>query len=143
MFVDDAPDKKIDTIKLFDEVSQGKYQPFTSNAVVEELIKSSEPKRTRMLDLINKYNVVVIDVDDEVDTLADTYVKEGIIPLKYRDDAVHIATASIYDLNLIVSWNFKHIVKVKTKNMVNAVNIREGYKTIDIYSPMEVIEYDE
>ena len=95
-----------------------------------------------MLPLINEYDVGVIQDDAEADLLAALYVDEGIIPLKYRDDALHIAVASIAEMHIILSWNFQHIVKLKTRNMVNVVNTREGYRTIEICSPKEVIEDD-
>jgi predicted nucleic acid-binding protein len=67
-------------------------------------------------------------------------VNEGVIPIKYRDDALHIAIATIADMEIIISWNFQHIVKRKTRNMINVINLREGYRTIEICSPKEVIE---
>jgi len=92
-----------------------------------------------MLPLINEYDVGVIQDDAEADLLAALYVDEGIIPLKYRDDALRIAVASIAEMHIILSWNFQHIVKLKTRNMVNDINTREGYRTIEICSPKEVI----
>ena len=91
-----------------------------------------------MLDLITEYNITVIPANDEADRLADIYVDEGIIPLKYKTDGLHIAIATINDLEYIFSLNFQHINKVKTKIMTGNINIREGYKPIYIASPMEV-----
>lgn len=142
-FADDAPEKRQDTLRLFEEIKQGKYEPFTSFVVVDEIKKTSDAeKRERMLALITDYDVGVIQDDAEADILAGIYVGEGIIPLRYRDDALHIAVASIAEMHIILSWNFQHIVKLKTRNMVNAINIREGYRTIEICSPKEVIEDD-
>ena len=142
-FADDAPEKRQDTITLFEEIKEGKYEPYTSFAVVDELKKtSSDVKRENMLALISEYDVGIIQDDAEADLLADLYVSEGIIPMKYRDDALHIAVASIAEMHIILSWNFQHIVKLKTRNMVNVINIREGYRTIEICSPKEVIEND-
>ena len=59
---------------------------------------------------------------------------------KYEDDAFHIALASVNNLDVIVSWNFQHIVKLKTKREVNAINALLGYKAVEIYSPWEVVE---
>lgn len=78
----------------------------------------------------------------EIENLASLYIKNKIIPQRYEEDAIHIAVAVINDLDVIVSWNFKHIVKVKTKLSVNGINRMEGYKEIEIYSPMEVIDYE-
>ena len=93
--------------------------------------------------LIKDYGITVLPPNDEIHPLADIYVSEGIIPRKYRDDAVHIATASVYGMDIIISWNFKHIVKRKTILMTNLINARESYRQISIHSPSEVIDYDE
>jgi hypothetical protein len=77
---------------------------------------------------------------EDSQALAKRYVKQGIIPAKYENDALHIAIASVNDLDVVVSWNFKHIVKVKTKKEVTGVNALMGYKDREIYSPLEVVE---
>ena len=141
IFADDAPDKKQDTIKLFEEIKNGKYIPYTSFVVVDEINRTKdEQKRNNMLAIISEYDVGVFEDDSEADVLADMYIREGVIPIKYRDDALHIAVATIEEMHLILSWNFQHIVKLKTRHMVNAINLREGYRTIEICSPEEVID---
>ena len=139
-FANDAPDKKQDTLKLFEEIKEGKYKPYTSNTVLVELAKDSDPKRTQMLALIETYNVEVLPVHADEKRLASVYVAEGIIREKYATDALHIASTTVNDLDFIVSYNFKHIVKRKTIMMTESVNLREGYKRIGIFSPTEVIE---
>ena len=139
-FADDAPDKRKDTLKFFEEIKEGKYVPYTSNTVLLELERDVEPKRSQMLMLIEDYNITVLPARTEEQQLANIYVAEGIIPQKYATDALHIASTTINDLDFIVSYNFKHIVKRKTITMTESVNLREGYKRIGIFSPTEVIE---
>jgi len=86
------------TVKLFDEIKAGKYEPYTSDHVVEELLEASEPKQSEMLDLIKRYNVTVLPENSEATRLADLYVAEGIIPKKYSTDALHIAITTVNDL---------------------------------------------
>jgi predicted nucleic acid-binding protein len=143
IFAEDSPDKRQDVIKLFDEISQGKYIPYTSDYVLQELLKAEEPKKTKMVDLLNKYEVKLLTPDKNAENLADKYVTENIIPIKYRMDGIHIAMATINNLDIIVSYNFQHIVKLKTIIGTESINLREGYKRIGIYSPTEVIENDE
>lgn len=131
-------DLHADTVRLFKEIQMGKYEAFTSTYVTDELIKADEPKRTQMLELINEYRITVLPADEEAERIADIYINEGIIPIKYRYDGLHIAVATINDLEYIFSLNFQHINKVKTKAMTSNINIREGYKPITIASPMEV-----
>jgi len=142
-YATDAPDKRADTLILFQEIKQGRYEAYTSYAVIDEINKASESLKQKLLSLLIDYNIPILDEGSDVDRLADLYVNEGIIPLKYRDDAVHISMATIMGMDIILSWNFKHIVKRKTILMANLINTREGYKNIDIYSPSEVIENDE
>ena len=142
-FAEDSPDKKEDVNKLFYEIGQGKYIPYTSDYVLQELLKAEEPKRTKMVDLIGQYDITFLDADENAEILADKYVFENIIPKKYKTDGIHIAMATIYDLDIIVSYNFHHIVKLKTIIGTESINLREGYKKIGIYSPTEVIEDDE
>jgi predicted nucleic acid-binding protein len=140
VFADNDPDKQRDTLKLFDEIGEGKYVPFTSDYVLGELSRASEPKQSKMMGLIARYDVRLIIAGEEVRRLADIYVSEGIIPAKYLSDASHIATTAVNELDFIVSYNFRHIVKRKTAIMTEAVNLREGYRRIGIFSPTEVIE---
>jgi predicted nucleic acid-binding protein len=125
---------------LFEEIAAGKYEAFTSGAVIEELSRAPSEKYTAMFALIEKYNISVLSVSEEAEALADIYVSEGIIPLKYRTDGVHIAVATENEIDIILSMNFQHIVKLKTIRMTSAINILRGYSRIEIASPMEVVE---
>ena len=142
-FADDAPDKKKDTLKLFKEIDQGKYEPYTSDYVFIELRRAAEPKQSQMILLTEQYSVTLLEPNLEADRLAQAYVDEGIIPARHFVDAAHIATVTVHDLDFIVSFNFQHIVKRKTVTMTESVNLREGYRRIGIFSPTEVIESDE
>jgi len=142
-FAEDSPDKRQDAIKLFEEIKQGKYIPYTSDYVLQELLKAEEPKRTKMVNLLDQYGIKLIALDTNAEGLADKYVIEKIIPTKYRMDGIHIAMATINNLDIIVSYNFHHIVKLKTIIGTESINLREGYKRIGIYSPTEVIENEE
>lgn len=85
-------------------------------------------------------NPLLLEVDIETEELAERYIREGIIPIRYRSDALHIAAAVVNGIDVIVSWNFEHIVKLKTRVMVNGVNRLLGYHEVEICSPEEVIE---
>lgn len=130
----------IDTVKLFKEIATGKYEAFTSRYVLDELGKAPESKREIMLNLILEYDIPILEPSDEAAKLADLYVAEKVIPPKYRTDGLHIALAAVNDLDMIISMNFQHIVKRKTIKMTGHINIMNGYRIIEIYSPMEVVE---
>jgi predicted nucleic acid-binding protein len=142
-YFDSERDAHVYTVKLFEEIRASKYYAYTSSYVIDELIQAEEPKQSNMLALIAKYNITVLDAADEAQNLTDIYIGEGVIPVKYRYDGLHIAIATINDLEYIFSLNFKHINKVKTKTMTSLINVRQGYKPILILTPMEVTENDE
>ena len=90
--------------------------------------------------VIDKYKITVLSVSEEAERLADIYVSESVIPIKYRTDGVHIAVAAVNSLDLIISMNFQHIVKRKTKLATASINAINGYRAVEIFNPMEVME---
>jgi hypothetical protein len=110
--------------------------------VVDELEKAPSEKRDKMIALIERYSITALALNDEAERLADTYVEQGIIPLKYRTDGIHIAVAAVNDLDMIISMNFQHIVKRKTKIGTGNVNALNGYRAVEIYTPMEVNDHE-
>jgi predicted nucleic acid-binding protein len=128
------------TVKLFDDIAAGKYEAFTSRFVIDELNDAPEAKREKMLDLILKYDIPILETSEEAVRIADLYIEGKIIPQKYRTDGLHIAIATVNDLDMIISMNFQHIVKRKTKIGTGNINALNGYRAVEIFSPMEVIE---
>ena len=139
-YFDESRDAHTDTVKLFEEIAGGKYEAYTSTYVTDELQNAPEAKRDKMMSLINEYNIAVLAPADEAAKLANIYVEEGIIPQKYRTDGLHIAAATVNDLDIIISMNFKHIVKRRTILATGKINNLNGYRAIEIYSPMEVVD---
>ena len=84
----------------------------------------------------------ILNVTGEAIALADAYQKQGVLTPKYYDDGLHIALATIAEVDVLVSWNFKHIVQFLKIRQFNAVNLALGYKTIQIFSPREVSTYE-
>jgi predicted nucleic acid-binding protein len=140
---EDIPDNDRNvTLKLIEEVNNGRYEGYISDVVIRELGNTRDAtKRGKLLKLVESVELNdVLAVDEEVDRVADKYIAEGIIPAVYRDDALHIALTSVKGLDILVSWNFKHLVKHKTRIEVAGVNTLLGYKAIDICTPWEVID---
>lgn len=113
------------------------YQILTSALVLTEIgnLKDSS-KKGKLLKLLE--GAEELPVNEECQRLADEYLEKGIIPKKYRDDAVHIAVAVVHSADYLVSWNFEHIVKVKTRRMVGLIDADKGYKPIEIIAPPEL-----
>ena len=128
------------TVRLFEEISKGRFIAFTSDYVVAELMKAPEEKRDLMLGLIESFEVNLLGMSDEAEDLAAIYAKEGAVPARFLADGLHIAMAVVNDLDMVVSLNFKHIVKKKTIEITNLINLRKGYRQIQIFAPMEIID---
>ena len=79
----------------------------------------------------------------EVEALAAAYLKAGALTQSSESDAIHVAAATVAGADLIVSWNFKHIVNFNRIRVFNAVNVMEQYKALDIRSPLEIVYDDE
>ena len=109
--------------------------------MIDELNKAPEPLRSDMLNLFDRYGIITLEAQEEAANMARIYLKEGVIPPSHKMDALHLAIATVMEMDFIVSWNFKHIVKRNTILATGAINLREGYKPLGIFSPMEVIEY--
>ena len=115
------------------------YTLYISEATIEEIENTpQEAKRKLLKDIIKDYHMELLSTTEEARTLAKKYVEAGLIPKRYVADAFHIAIAAIYNIPVIVSWNFEHIVKMKTKLGVNAINRKESYPQITICAPQEV-----
>lgn len=137
---DDTPEKMQKTIKFWNYVIDGTYESYISELVIAEFNNCPEPKKSDIEVIIKTAPLVELDIDDEVIALANRYMEEGIFPNKYRDDAIHVAIASVFGCNVVVSWNFKHMVKIRTILGVNGINKLMGYSDIEIVTPEVVID---
>ncbi len=142
LFADDAPEKKTATEKLFSEVESGKHLIFISEIVMREINDADVSKRKRLVSEIIKYEPVVLDEDSEVLALVQYYLDNQLLTEKQSADIGHVAVVTTNEIDILVSWNMRHIVKRKTKVMVNALNQIRGYRPIEICTPEEVIEND-
>ena len=127
--------KQTDTVRLFEEIARGRYEAYISQEVINEIEAASEEKAAKMEALSEKYIKRLIQPSPEAERMADIYVKKGIIPLKSRNDALHIATAVVNDLDFVISYNQGHIVKTKTMIGTGLANLREGYRQIGLSTP--------
>ena len=112
---------------------------YISDLVTREIEKTKDAsKRVKLINTISEYDFEIIAITEEVGVLAELYIKEKIIPVKYIADAMHIAVASVYNVPILVSWNFQHMVKYKTRIEINRVNRSNNYPQIEICSPEEM-----
>ena len=131
-----AKDRQEAPIKFWDNALPN-YKVYISEIAVKELEDTKDETLRRKFKVLIK-SFKVLKTNKKIRDLANAYIERGVFPEKYLADALHVAVASFYDISYIVSWNFEHLVKVKTRKSVNLVNILEGYREIEIVSPQEL-----
>ena len=137
-----TPNYHDDTRALFEACAERIFKPYTSQHVIDELEAAPPEKYDRMFNLTKQYDITILDPSDDADDLAEWYLSEGALPKRSLTDAIHIATASVNELDKIVSLNFRHIVRRKTSELINEINTSLGYNTIEINSPKEALDYE-
>jgi hypothetical protein len=91
------------------------------------------------LNIIKEYNPKRLIINEEVMELGKKYVSEGAFPANKVEDAIHAAMATAYEMDALISWNLKHLSNLKKMEMINGINMKEGYfKRLELITPMEV-----
>ncbi len=136
-------DKEFDefTLQLFERIKLGKIICIYSELVETELVKAPKNVKEYFADL-PKENLEKVEITDEILALATRYVDEKVVGATSFDDCIHIATATINRADILVSWNFKHIVNVYRIRGYNSINLRMNYPSLEIRSPKEVVDYE-
>jgi hypothetical protein len=126
---------------LLEDFRTGRLIPVLSELLELEL--AAAPPRVR--DVFHELKALAappLPVTAETLGLADRYAAHAIVPPRFRNDMVHIALATIANADILVSWNFRHIVRFDKIRAFNAANLEAGYKALAIHSPREVASYE-
>ena len=129
------------SIQLFEKVRLGQVICVYSDLSEGELFSAPARVKSFFNDLPREY-LEIVKVNDEAINLAKSYIEENVVGKTSYDDCVHIALATINKVDILVSWNFKHIVNVYRIRGYNSVNLRLGYRTLEIRSPKDIINYE-
>lgn len=130
---------KLSTRKLVDQIIDKNYIAVVSDITLAEL--ETAPNHVRDLsEKIISENAELVLAGSPDKELAEKYMREAIVTEKYRTDALHIAVATINKVDVLVSWNFKHIVNLNRIKQYNSVNLKYNQSMIEIRSPMEIVE---
>ncbi len=132
-----------DTRKLWEMFCAGKYDVYLSTVTLEEIDHCPEPKKTRLYEYLELIDYTLLKVDKDSIEVAQQIIDMGILPKKSFDDCRHIGTAIISECDCIISWNFKHIVNIKTIRGVRAITNLKGCKPIEILNPSVLLESEE
>lgn len=138
-FAADAPDKRDATVAFFDQLAFGYFEIFISPIVYREISAATEAKRQALSGLIEFHHPTSIELSDEIAELAAAYHAEGAIPPSMPEDALHIACATVAELDAVISWNMRHIANLRRQEKIQRVNFMKGYhKVIYLITPLEV-----
>jgi hypothetical protein len=133
------------TRKFFAQLVEAGNVVVISDLTVAELDDSSSQVRERLDEWVKSIpptNRDYIDTTDEMTELAEKYIQAGVVGEASRRDATHIAIATVAKVDILLSWNFKHIVNWGKIKRYNSINLAEGYSLLEIRSPMEVVNED-
>jgi len=129
------------TKPLFDRINKGEFIVLYSSITQDEL----EPAPENVKKLFNNLNAEYseyLETNDEAVDLATEYIAEKVVGQTNFSDCLHIALATISKADFLVSWNFKHIVNIQRIRGYNSINIKNGYKQLEIRSPREFMNYE-
>ena len=135
----DTPEKMQDTVGLWVDIKVGEYDIVLSEMVFVEIDRCHNPKRDMLYHSLSEIEYTTIEINDEVEKIAEQIISLGILKRNSIDDCTHIACAIFSGCNYLVSWNFKHMVNVKTINGVRAITNLNGYNSIDIITPSMLV----
>ncbi len=136
LFDKQNPERRFLTESFFSGMKD--FEPYISEITVAEIQKTPDSAlRQKMTGVISLFSV--ISLSDEVEGLMKKYIHHGAVPKEYREDAYHIAIATLSEMDYLLSWNFKHIVRRKTRDIVRMVNSLNNLKSIEIMTPAELL----
>jgi len=114
------------------------FQVFISEITIEEINQiANKNLKKNYLKLIKSFKI--LKITDNIKSLAQLYLEAKIIPKEYINDALLIASTSVHNLDILVSWNFKHMVNLRVKTKINAINTLYNFPTINIVTPGELL----
>ena len=113
------------------------FEVFISDMVIQEASKGDKSNASRRLEIVEKYQV--LEIDDEAKELARTLIDAMAISDKCPEDALHISVSAVNGIDIIVTWNFKHINNPFTRKMIRKITEDSGYACPEICSPDEFL----
>jgi predicted nucleic acid-binding protein len=135
----DAPLLMAETHKLWTSIKAKRYDAAVSNVAIDEINRCEEEKRTTLYGYLAEIDYTFVTIDAHGIEIASRFVNLGVLRQKSFTDCQHIAAAITSGCDVIVSWNFSHIVNHKTMMGVKAITALEGYDDLLIYTPSILI----
>jgi predicted nucleic acid-binding protein len=139
LFADDAPDKQRVTRIFFEWMEVTDDELFISQEVENEISRAPEEKRVLLRDALRRLPVTVLPITPQAEELAQAYLNKGVLPPRFLSDALHVAIAVCHHLDVVVTWNMKHLANMRRVTAINRVNISHGLPAISVHTPEEVM----
>ena len=136
------PEFELWTELFFQKILESEIKLIYSDIAEDELINAPQNVKDFVKSIPNK-NLQRAELTEEAILLAEHYLTEKVVGESSRADCYHIALATILKADILVSWNFKHIVNIQRINGYNAVNLKNGYLTLEIRNPREIFDYED
>lgn len=138
----ELPERQADTLLLWSDIIDGDYDVCLSFVTLAELENCPAEKFDTLMGYLAQIQYTAIPESKEISSLADEFIKHGILKQKSRDDAQHLSAAMVAGCDVVVSWNFRHMVNHKTINGVKIVSAMTEYRDVSIYTPSMLIGGD-
>lgn len=129
------------TVPFFERILDERIQIFVSRLLIAELAGAPHEVR-ELLNQIPREQQIFVELTEEARKLANKYIEENVVGRTSMADCQHIAMATLAKADVLVSWNFKHIVNLDRIRGYNGINLLMGYQTIEIRTPKEIERYD-
>ena len=129
------------TIPLFQRLKNNEFILLFSTVTQNELINAPDQVK-ELVQNINADQTEFLDISEDAIELESTYIAEKVVGPTSFADCLHIAIATIHQADFLISWNFKHIVNIERIRGYNSINIKKGFKQIEIRSPREFEYYE-
>ena len=137
------PDWTTDTIRLLEKIEKGEYYAVTSDVALIELRRCPDEKYKKLMGFVERMKPEILELDDVVARVADKFIEMGVLKDENLEDCQHLAFALLNECDYIVSWNFRHIVNVKTQKGVRVISALEDKVEVRICVPTFLVEGDD
>jgi rRNA-processing protein FCF1 len=146
LYVEDSPEYRKATEVFFENVvTKNKVETYISNIVIDEINKTEdETKRNILSGTFEKYEkiktlIAESEIINDIAILSESYIKNGIIPKKKTADSLHVAYATVFQMDILLSWNFQHLANVNKEQKIILLNKTLGYNySFRMANPLEV-----
>jgi hypothetical protein len=137
---EDAPEKRTISRTFWKAVKNRRYEITISRLLLVEIGRCQEPLRSNLLTHLAAIEYTLLDESTGVIGLAERYIEKRIIPARFRDDALHLAHATIAGCDAVVSWNFRHMVRLEVIKSIKSINEALGFAQLEIVTPQSFSE---